>query len=468
MGLRQSLSSGLGKTVEELQLSTTPNPKSEDRGNDRYATGLFDSGTDSYKFPKDDFDNYMEIWRAFPLVRESIRNYANEIVKDGYWVEAPSEEARDDLESWLEHAAIAGGEFGKDFIVILKKASIEREVLGTALSEKVRAEEDTSKLVAFMMIPPLSVKMHTRPNQKILLRPGDAGVDDAPAREDGKAAAYVQYDNGLQGFEGKKPIYFTVNDIIKITRDEGTGSLRGTSRLEAVYERVDALMDKLNANDEAVMSMAWKFWLLKFGTGEDGPWPKEDIKNFMQNHTKNDFKPGMKQGVQGDVDIQTVSGETADLEHTVETDINLIMTALPGPKYALGAFEADINQFVSRSQETRFQNQVEEGRNELEREFTPAIREKAEEMGYDPSEVYLRIGKSPEEREQELEEKAAEKEAENVGADGTSFTRPKASSEEEARENDSVDSQDEEEMSSYTPDPRGDGGTEFEQAESEE
>jgi tetrahydromethanopterin S-methyltransferase subunit G len=114
---------------------------------------------------------------------------------------------------------------------------------------------------------------------------------------------------------------------------------------------------------------------------------------------------------------------------------------MPMPRYALGGFESEVNQFVSRSQETRLENQIEEARKEIENEWTPVIEQKVEEMGYDIEEFNgFHIGEDP--AKLNLVEANQEDEGdnipdgnnsseENVGEGGTDFERPPASTEED-------------------------------------
>jgi hypothetical protein len=150
--------------------------------------------------------------------------------------------------------------------------------------------------------------------------------------------------------------------------------------------------------------------------------------------------------VQGDVSIETVSGEVAPIEEFLDFDLNWIISEMPMPRYSLGGFESEVNQFVSRSQEQRLERQISEARKEIEQEWTPVIEEKVEELGYNLSEFNgFHIGEDPEELGivEEVKNQGEDNipsgnnsNEENVGASGTSFKRPPASSEDDRVEKD--------------------------------
>lgn len=396
-----------------------PDPKSIDERPSRFTRS---AGVGVHQLKEREMDENWDFFKDVPIIREPIRAFATEVVSPGVSVEAGSQEAIDKLEDWLSNSAILHGEVDRPFRLFAKAVIIQREVRGTVFVEKVMTEGGEG-LYGFKGLPAHSVRQYTRPNQSVLLAP-----DDDPSRfeakgfkegsihrtDDGDVAAYVQFDDKLNGFSERSPIPFARDEIIKLTRDADFGEVSGSGRVEAVDDRINSLLAKLDANDEAIQSKAWKFWLFLMGTGEDGPWDPDDIDDFMANHDEEDFSPGMKQAVQGDIEIETISGEVAEeLDTFLDFDVNWIISAMPLPKYALGGFEENVNQFVSRSQETRIENQIQEARRELEDEFTPVLKQKAEEFGFEAEGVKMVIeGDDPK----------------------TDFTRPKASSEQDGDE----------------------------------
>jgi len=406
---------------------------------------------------KNKMDNYWDIYKEIPIIRHPIRAFASEVVGPGYYVDADDEELKEEIEGWLGNCAIVDGEIDKDFTLLLKKSQIQREVKGTALSEKVK--DDNENLYGFKLMRPETVSAYTRPGQSVLLPPDfevekheeSDGImsrvvsnNDYYRTSDGDIAAYVQLDERISGGNETAYIAFTRNDIIKLTRDADVGEIFGEGRISAVEDRLESLLKKLEDNDKAIESIAHPFQLIQFGN-EDDVWSPQEIQSFMDQHSQSEFEPGMKQGVQGDVSIDTVSGEVAPIEEFLQFDLNWIISEMPLPKYALGGFEEDVNQFVSRSQETRIEKQIEEARKEIEEEWTPVLKEKAEELGYDPDDLNrLVIGEDPanlnlveETKEQNEGDNVPDgnnSNEENVGASGTDFERPPASSESEREE----------------------------------
>lgn len=432
MGVLSNLSNLSKDVIEELQVAAgEPDVRSVDH---ETSTTIRSSNVDKHTESEKKLDRYWELYKNVPIIRTPIRSFAQEIVAPGYYVDTDSEEAREDLEEWLSKCAVLAGEEDKDFGQLIKKVAIQREVKGTALIEKVYSQEDGDKLYGFKPMPPETVQAYTYPNQSYLLEP-DADVEDDEGyfddgvytTQDGEVAAYVQKDYGSNSLSNRYKIPFTKNDIIKLERDADIGEIFGNSRLIAVEDRLESLIKKLEDNDKAIESLAHPFQLFKFGTDE--PWEPAKIQSFANEHKDDDFEPGMKQFVQGDIDVDTVSGEVAPIEEFLQFDINWIISEMPLPKYALGGFEEDVNQFVSRSQETRVEQQITEAREEIIEEWTPVLQDKAEELGYS-DDVELVIGTPPEEQVEMPDE-----EGDNTGASGTSFERPPASTEESRQQN---------------------------------
>lgn len=458
MGFRESLSRAGRLAVEELQrASGSPNARSVDRfpGLATKRGTVARSGEVDKHYP--DRKNIQEYWRLYqeiPIIRQPIRSFASEVVEPGYYIDAENEDLKEDMEDWLQSSCIVDGEVDKDFSLLLKKATIQREVKGTSMCEKV--PNDEGGLYGFKLMRPETVRAFTKPGQTVLVPP-DYDIDDHLNQnglidrllknqtfyttDDGEVAAYVQVDDAITGTKDGYYIPFTRDNIIKLTRDADVGEVFGESRIAAVENRLQALLKKLRDNDKAIESLAHPFQLFQFGSEED-PWNPEEIQDFMNQHSQDQFEPGMKQGVQGDMSIETVSGEVAPIESFLDFDINWIISEMPMPRYALGGFESEVNQFVSRSQETRLENQINEAREEIQNEWTPVIEDKVEEMGYDVEEFNgFYIGEDPASLNLVEETKKQNKDGnvpngnnsdeENVGAGGTSFERPPASSEDD-------------------------------------
>lgn len=420
----QRLRRGISKRREELANSEPADVKSRD-DIARESEGPMkpftfqQSDYDRTEAPKDEMRKYWRQFETTPIIRKPITSFASQVTEPGYYIQARGldESQLRDLDHWLQSCAIIEGEPGKDFRLLAKKATIQREVRGTALIEKAPARDDEDSIAALKLINPETMEAVTRPGQSILLEPDDLErFEDAPEAESGGAAAYLQDLGETQTFFGTPvrkdfdqdadeefKIGFRRDEIIKLTRDADVGEIFGTSRIEAVSDRVDGIKQKLDDNDQAIASKAYPLWLFMFGT-EDNPWESDDINQFMKAHEMENFHPGMKQGVRGDVSVETISGEVADIAEYLQFDIDWVMSAMPMPKFALGAFSEAVGQVGGIAQQQDVNRQIKEARRELEEEFTPLLREVAQQEGISEDaaeDIYLKIG-SPGEPEPEV------------------------------------------------------------------
>ena len=475
MGILSKVANSGRYVVEELERAVNgePEARSVDRFpglSTQYSQRASYGSVDKHFPDRERIQRYWELYREIPIIRHPIRSFASEVVAPGYYIETENEDLKEELEKWLSECSIVDGEIDKDFGMLLKKGQIQREVKGTSLCEKVYT--DKGELYGFKLMKPETVRAFTKPGQNVLLPPDfdtdkveeDDGLlaDLASSRNfyetpDGDIAAYVQLDDAITGMDDGYYIPFTRDDIIKLVRDPDVGDVFGESRILAVEDRLNSLLKKLDDNDKAIESLAYPLQLFKFGSEED-PWEPSEIQNFMSQHSQSQFEPGMKQGVQGDLSVETVSGEVAEINESLQFDINWILAEMPMPKYALGGFESEVNQFVSRSQSARLEKQIEEAREEIENEWTPVIKDKAEEFGYGPEEVEaLRIGEDPtelgivsEKKKQIAEDDVDEgnipesnnSDENNVGPSGENFSRPPASTEDRDGGEDVLDTDD--------------------------
>lgn len=467
MGFRDTIKDYSDTVVEELQrASGQPNARSvDDNANrsTRYNRIARSSSVDKHYPQKNKLQRYWEIYKEVSIIRDPIRSFASEVVGPGYFVDAENEELKEELEDWLRHSSIVGGEIDKDFSFLLKKAQIQREVKGTVFCEKVTDQDDD--LYGFKLMKPETVRAFTKPGQTVLLPPdydenkqeeNSEGMlknliqkQEFYTNEKGETAAYVQMDESVSGQSEGYYIPFTRDEVLKLDRDSDIGGIFGESRIAAVEDRLNSLLKKLDDNDKAIESVSQPFQLFKFGVGDSGPWEPEEINSFMSEHSSSQFEPGMKQGVQGDIEIDTVEGEVAPITEFLNWDLNWIISEMPMPKYALGGFTSDVNQFISRSQSARLEKQVQEARDEIENEWTPVLEQKAEELGYSADDVNsLVIGEDPsklnlvDEAKKEQNGEVAEDDVDegdipdannsdevNEGPSGENYTRPPASTE---------------------------------------
>lgn len=392
----------INRRAAELAGEDSPDAKSFDPISQGGVYTVENADYDRREPPKDEMRKYWRQFETTPIVRKPVTSFASQVVEPGYYIDGDlSESDEEELTDWLKHSSVIEGEINKDWQLLAKKIVIQREVRGTALIEKVPDRNGEHEFAGFKLVNPETMEVITRPNQTILLAPDDAErYEDAPTTDEGEAAAYLQdisetnqtrWGTPMEDRIDEYKIAFTRDEIIKLTRDADIGEAYGTSRIESASNRIEGLKQKLDDNDEAIASKAYPLWLFLFGT-EEQPWDRDRIDKFMQAHEMDKFNPGMKQGVRGDVNVETVSGEVAEIAQYLNFDIDYILSAMPMPKYALGSFESTGGQFGAMAQQQDLNRQIKEARRELESEFTPVIEEKAEEMGIDPDEVELKIG----------------------------------------------------------------------------
>lgn len=383
---------GFKDRITDLAQSLTADPESQDsrtKGAGSWGDGV------NYDNPDEAaIEDFRELYRTNPFVRESVRTFVSEVLEPGYDIEADSQDTVDELMEWAEECAIVGGRMDQDLQLLLKQLLIDELIAGSAPIEHVPAEEDEDALAALKAIRAETLKAFKRPGQNILVRPDDVDEDwteDYPANDDGELAAFVQFHDEL-GFEDTDENYFTVDDITLLTRDRETGSVWGQSVCKPVKKRAEGVIRKLDDVDQAVKTLGHPHRYVKFGDDEH-PWDYEtEIQPYMQQYEPGNFEPGQSSGGPADVEIEQYSGEVpTEILDVIKSDVNVIMSAMPIPKYEIGAFEENINQFVSRSQENKQNLQIREARRDLETALTPILKEKAEELELDTAGLRLKV-----------------------------------------------------------------------------
>lgn len=392
------LREGIRDRAEELSKDAEPKSLDSDRHDDVRRPFTFEqSDYDRTEAPKDQMRKYWRQYETTPIIRKPIASFASQVTEPGYYIETREleEEEVEELGEWLNKCAILEGQPGQDFRLLAKKATVQREVRGTALIEKAPDGDNAENIAGLKLINPETMEAVTRPSQNILMAPDDLDdYPDAPEAESGGAAAWLQDTLDTDDYHWGQPvgeneedadnddkIGFRRDEIIPLVRDADVGEVFGTSRIEAVSDRVDGIKQKLSDNDEAIASKAYPLWLFMFGTPEE-PWDSDDINQFMKAHEMENFHPGMKQGVRGDVNVQTISGEVADIAEYLQFDLRWIMSTMPMPMFTLGSFQtASTGQVAGIAQQQDVNRQIKEARRELEEEFTPVIRKIAQQKG---------------------------------------------------------------------------------------
>lgn len=407
------LREGIRHRADELSRDAEPKSLDSERHDEIRRPFTFEqSDYDRTEAPKDEMRKYWRQYETTPIVRKPISSFASQVTEPGYYIETTEleEEEVEQIGEWLNKCSILEGQPGQDFRLLAKKATIQREVRGTALIEKAPDKNDDEKIAGLKLINPETMEAVTRPTQNILMAPDDLeDYPEAPKAESGGAAAWLQDTLETDEWQWGTPVGEDVDDagnddkigfrrdeIIPLTRDADVGEVFGTSRIEAVSDRIDGIKQKLADNDEAIASKAYPLWLFMFGTPEE-PWDSDDINQFMSAHEVENFHPGMKQGVRGDVNVETISGEVADIAEYLDFDLRWIMSTMPMPMFSLGSFStASTGQVAGIAQQQDVNRQIKEARRELEEEFTPVIRRVAQQKGIDEErakDISLKFGK---------------------------------------------------------------------------
>lgn len=350
-----------------------------------------------------DIEDYRIIYEnGPPIVSEPIDIFANKVVEPGWFITADSDDTAEELTEFLEQVAIVDGQPGQDFSALMEKAVIEREVRGTVFIEKVT--NSNGQYNALYPLQNSTITAYVREGKAILATPDDTNVqpspddpDDllqesrVPKTENGDTAAFVQFDDLRPMWEDRNEVAYTRDQIIHWPRKADIGAIRGTSRLAGVMKRVDGLMQKMRDNDEAVRAKAWPMIIFAMGSDEN-PWNEDEVQDFIDSYAEDELGPGMMQAVSGDIDVEEFAGETADISDTLEHDVNMVTSGMPGPKYAIGAFASEVSPPVAQAQEREFMKEVRRTRRAIENKFTPFLKDVAEQYDLDaPDSVELNV-----------------------------------------------------------------------------
>lgn len=388
----QNIASSVGSGVESLISRDEIDPDPE--GFSRSGTEIYSVDVDLDR-PDANTEDYYEEYQSNPVIEQMVHSVESEVFEAGYYVTADNDETKEQIYEFLKNMYVESGQTHKPFDALGKQTVRQALVRGTFLGEKM--VDSRGRHTGINPLRSTTVEMYTKPGVNVLIPPDHQGrgVDDTLVKttDDGDAAAYVQYDQQFSRWRNRNERYFARDEVVHWARKPDIGRLRGRSIVRSVYERSRALREKLQDNDLAIAMKAWPMVLFQLGT-EDAPWTSEQRENFMKKYKENELGPGSFQGVPGYVDIYEFAGETADIEEHVQTDVDYVVTGMPGPRYALGAFTSDnANPPVVEAQERNFRKVVRGLRKELEELYTPYLRDVAESWDLDSSGLELHIGR---------------------------------------------------------------------------
>ncbi|WP_330633708.1 hypothetical protein [Halocatena halophila] len=357
------------------------------------------------------WNNY---YKGFPFTRAALQNFSRSVAEPGYQiratVERDGERVTDDemseaLRKWASNCAIHAGEINQDLSVLLRENPSQRRGRGTALLEKVGTEGDPNALRALVYHDPSTFKIYRRENQNVLIQPDDDVEPDHPRtpptenHPEGAAAAYVQYDDDITGYDDIEPIAFSQDDIVKFVYDADVGECWGSSIFEACDDRIDALKQKWEDRDTAIHTTGHPhriYYSPEWTHSEAGEYAtahrEGDISVWADDEDRGTFAGRVDFIGGGDMEITTEHGSVADIEDAVLDDIRAIFSVMPVSRFKI-AYEENINQFVIEPQQDDDDQRVDDERRYLESKFGPIFEEKADELAggeYD-GEVSFRI-----------------------------------------------------------------------------
>jgi hypothetical protein len=342
---------------------------------------------------------WQKYYKQFALTRAPLSDFDGAVVEPGYKIRVESSDGERDedmeeaLELWAQNCVIHAGELGHDLRRLLGSLPSKRRGKGIVLIEKVGTADDPDKTVALMSLDPSTFKIHTRERQPILIQPEDDVDADHPTTPTGDAAAYTQYHSDVLGHDEKDPIHFSADDIIKLTFDADDGEVWGTSIFEAIADRIDALIQKLEDRDFAIRQTGYPHRIYSSDN-----WSMEEAQDYAEAHAEGDVsdtygpendddpRGGERQSFAGRVDfvphtveVDVETGSVPDLEDPIRDDVEQIFSVMPVGKYQI-AYADDLNQFVVDPQLEKDSEKIDSERQYLERKFEPVFQEKADEL----------------------------------------------------------------------------------------
>lgn len=342
--------------------------------------------------PDGETELYWQEYQKNPIIATQLQNTASEVFEAGWWLTADSDKTLEEMTEFCNHMGIKGGHTHRSFSQLGQMAVIQYLGRGTFMGEKMT--DDSGRHTGINPVNPTSFEFYTKPGVSVLVPPDHTPDDDHTVKqtEDGEVAAYVQFDRRMSRYQDREERRFTREEMIHWARRPDIGDVRGNSAIEPVFERSRALREKLQDNDMAIAMKAWPMVMFQTGTPEH-PWNETQQEDFMADYSEEELGPGMFQAVPGDVDVHEFAGETADIEEHVMTDIDYIVSGMPGPKYALGSFIADHESVRAGAHERTYRKMVRSLRRDLENIFTPYLRSVAESWDLDPSGLEINIGR---------------------------------------------------------------------------
>ena len=329
---------------------------------------------------------------GFPPATAAFDQFSDDVLADGYEIEAADPETEQWLSEWASGCVIAGAQRGADLRELLHAIPREFMVPGTALIELAPSRGAADRLAGFSLIRPETVTTYTDPRSGLLVAPEDADrLDDVKVTDEGHAAAFAQNP------DTRDERLFSQEDVLKIDRSPEPGDIWGRSSLEPAADRIESLIDQLEKTDDAVARKAWGTWVYQCGPTEvsDGmggteleQWDSDEVREFAKKARA--LEPGESLALSGDISLEQFNGEVPEIIDLLGWEMDFILSALPCPKYMI-AFGQDLNQFTTEHQERAHRDRVASMRQRIEKALTPVLKRVARERGLSDAGVSLSL-----------------------------------------------------------------------------
>jgi len=379
------------RVAELIDASRDEEPEPQGYQGEERASGLIRGGVLEHDPDRDNLQFYRELYENVGPISSAIDNFASEVVEPGWYITCDSEETAEELSNYFSNVAILNTKKDVNASALMESMVREREIRGTVFVEKVT--DDQGRNQALYPLQNDTITIYTKPGKAMLPAPDDNNAkafdsdireqrDQPPVNSDGEMGAFVQFDEIKPKWSNTQEVVYTRDQIIHWPRGSDVGNPRGVSRIASSSQRAEGLLEKLQDNDDAVKFKAWPQIIFELGD-EDNPWSEEEVNNFIKHYDEQNMRPGLMQAVAGDVSVEEFAGETADIEQTLNFDISMIMSGLPGPVYATGGFSQNVAPAVAQAQQRQFVKEVKKTRRRLESIFTPYLQEVANDYNLD-------------------------------------------------------------------------------------
>jgi len=356
---------------------------------------------------KEDIQRWTDEYYQNPLIRQSVRNFAADVLEPGVAVTVDDEDeptvpqdyrfeefrgldVSDAIEQWLAECAVVGGRFNRDVSDLLEDAVIDlRGRRGSALIE--HAYDDPSAREHILGLRTFKVETttaYTRDGKNILLRPdddpdgyetvaiqeinGDQYRDGAPSTPAGKTAAFVQFDDIFGRHDEKDDIPFALDDVTLISNDPDTGNIYGRPDSASVVDESEAVREMFADTAQAVKALGYGHWIAQVDTDDE-----DEAKNLLDGFDPSD--PERVNVTNYGVETEQFEGQSPDNVDHIQQLIEYILTSLPTPLYRVG-FAGDINRDVTGVQQEDYRDEVSRERDRLESALSDVIQQKAAEF----------------------------------------------------------------------------------------